>query len=353
MTGTAFNSSSSPLIVPVGECSGPIPVSPSSGTATIVELPTPGIAVSAITTDGYGPPPLSEQLGNALRESFDTQRRTATVVVNTPATAGDTSLETIVTLTNYEAPPAQLKLCKIAGPGIGANTPPFNFTVAPSTAAVPPLQAGPLAEGGYCVLENGTFQVGTSVLVTETVPGNDGVPTITVNGQSATPNAGCRLSLIPLPFFPCSVSALIGPGINEVSFTNCAVQSCTAQPQQSQNGLPSLAIVNYSLVSQVAATGSRSYMTYRADLLNPSPAAIGPIVATLTSLDPSSIQVVGQGALNFAPVQANGQVASSNTFTILTNPTVPLDSSKLNWTYHSRRNMPPTRHHLPGEGERR
>jgi hypothetical protein len=61
----------------------------------------------------------------------------------------------------------------------------------------------------------------------------------------------------------------------------------------------------------------------------------------LSSLDPSSIQVVGQGELNFVSAPANSQVASSNTFTILTNPAVPLDFSKLGWTYQSTRSISP------------
>jgi hypothetical protein len=68
---------------------------------------------------------------------------------------------------------------------------------------------------------------------------------------------------------------------------------------------------------------------------------MGPIVATLTSLDPSSVQVVGQGALNFASAPPSSQVTSSNTFTVLTNPAVPLDFSKLGWTYQSRRSIRP------------
>jgi hypothetical protein len=102
-----------------------------------------------------------------------------------------------------------------------------------------------------------------------------------------------------------------------------------------------LSIVNYSFVSQVPTTGTQSYMTYRADLLNTGTKPMGPIVATLASLDPSTVQVVGQGALNFTSAPAHSQIASSNTFTVLTNPAVPVDFSKLSWTYQSRRSIRP------------
>jgi len=50
---------------------------------------------------------------------------------------------------------------------------------------------------------------------------------------------------------------------------------------------------------------------------------------------------MGQGALNFASAPANSQVASSGTFTVLTNSATPLDFSKLSWTYQSTRSISP------------
>jgi hypothetical protein len=292
-----------------------------------MELPTPGVAVSTITTEGYSPPPLSQQEGNALLVSSDTQTGTATVVVY-PASAGDTSAGTIVTYTNYPAPPGQLKLCKVQGTGVTLNMP-FNFVISspPSPGIDETVEAGPPDEGGYCVVVAGTFQVGSSVTVTEMVATGYPAPAITVNGV-ATPSAGCTPS-------PYCVIAVIGAGTNEVSFTN--------DPPPDRDVSPNLGIVNYSLVSQVASTGTQSYMTYRADLLNTGTTIPSPIIARLTSLDPSSVQVVGQGELSFASAPTNTQVASSNTFTILTGPTAPLDFSKLSWAYYSRRNVPPRR----------
>jgi len=343
-TGSAFSSPPG-LQVPVGECSGPIPVT--SGTTTITELMQPGAAVYTITTDGYSPPPLSQQVGNALLVSADTQTGIATAIVQ-PDMPGRTSLETIVTYTNYEAPPAQLKLCKVAGPGVAVGTS-FNFTLPPSTVPIP-VEAGPVAEGGFCVIVAGTFQVGTPVPVAEAVPANHGAPAITVNGVAATTttSGGCAAT-------PACVLATIGAGFNEVSFTNsCTGPRCPAPSGVAGGGiargegagggiaLPNLVIVNYSLVSQVASTGTRSYMTYRADMLNTGMTPLGPVIARLTSLD-STVEVVGQGELNFAPMPDNSQVASSNTFTILTDRSVPLDFSKLSWEYYSRRSVPPRR----------
>jgi hypothetical protein len=337
VTGSAFSTIQNPLMVPVGECSGPIKVTPGAdGTATIQELGTPGVAIFKITAVGYRAPPLSDEID--LLEGSNSQTGMAKVIV----VPGGTSVQTLVTYTNYEAPAAQLKLCKIAGANVKVGTP-FSFTVTPSTATVPPVEAGPLAQGGFCRLVDGTFQVGTSVTITETVLASDSPPAITVNGVS-TPSTGCTPSTSAA--YPCSVTAAIGPGINEVSFTNCIVPNAQVCPTgiigENEGHQAPLEIVNYSVVRQQAVSGTQSYVTYRADLLNTG-TDVGPMMARLTSLDPSSIQVVGQGHLNFEPAPADSQVPSSNTFTILVDAAVPVDFSKLNWTFHSRRSIPATR----------
>jgi len=326
-------------MVPVGECSGPIPVgatpisgSSTTGTVEITELPTPNVWPNDVTAAGYNAT-LSAYEPNQLAEPYNPQTETATVIVNAPAV--DTAQETIVTFTNFEAPPAELKVCKVAGNSSVPVGTPFPFTVNGGAAFT--VEAGPLTEGGYCVVVPGTFQVGTSVTVAEMVPVLYAAPTVTVNGTSENPS--CPLpGPVEVPFVPCSVATVIGPGINEVSFTN---STNITQPASGEDPFSGLSIVNYSLVSQVPATGTQSYMTYRADLMNTGTTAMGPIVATLTSLDPSSAQVVGQGALTFASAPPNRQVASRNTFTILTKPAVPLDFSKLSWTYQSRRSIRP------------
>ncbi len=93
-----------------------------------------------------------------------------------------------------------------------------------------------------------------------------------------------------------------------------------------------LTVQNYQLVGQQTWD---SYVTYKADLVNPGK-AFGSVTATLASLDPFTIRIVpGQGTLDFAPVPANGDVTSSNTFTIITNAAVPLDVTKLKWTFQT------------------
>jgi len=335
VSGSAFSTSANPVMVPVGECSGPIPFTPSApgNTVTITELPTPGVAVlPPVTAVAYTGPPTSQQ--EPL--NVETNGNSATVFgVVTPAMPGDTSIETLVTFTNYESPPGELKLCKIAGDSATLNKS-FTFTVTSSAGIVTQMvEAGPLAEGGYCVPLAGTFQVGTSVTFMETQMSPYSVSNITVNGG---PGAPCT------PANSYCVSAVIGPGVNEVSFTNtCSGSACqTATGGGTPPGIPHLKIVNYSLVSQQATAGTRAYLTYRADLLN-GDTKLGPIVAKVTSLDPSHVQVVGRGVLNFAPMPANGQATSDNTFTIMTDAAVPLNFSMLSWTFESARSVTPKR----------
>src|SRR5450759_2358852 len=96
-----------------------------------------------------------------------------------------------------------------------------------------------------------------------------------------------------------------------------------------------LSITNYQLVSQQSISSTKSNFTYRADLLNTG-GALGSVTATVTSVDPFSVRVVpGQDTLQFAPVPANSQVTSSNTFTIQVDQTVPFDFSKLQWTFQT------------------
>jgi hypothetical protein len=320
VSGSTYSHSKKPLKVAVGGCSEPIPVTPSGSSTTVVtELPMAGVGVSAITAAGVTP------TSQNLLESYDLQMRTATVLLVAPAAVGGAE---VVTFTNYEAPPAQIKVCKIAGADVHVNQP-FKFKIDGGDFFT--VDAGPLDQGGYCVEVPGTFQVGTPVTVTEKSEGTSyAAPVITVNGVS-TASAGCT----PVP--RCVV-AEIGPGVNEMSFTNSLSGGATVA-----NPFTSLDIINYSLVRQTAVTGTLSYMTYQADLLNTGTTGMGPITASVTSRDSVGIQVVGQGALKFAPAPASGQIASSGTFTILANPAVPPDFSKLRWTYQSTRSMAPQR----------
>jgi hypothetical protein len=95
------------------------------------------------------------------------------------------------------------------------------------------------------------------------------------------------------------------------------------------------AIVNYQLVSVTPAAGGLSNVTYRADVVNCG-RALASVTGTVKTLDPFTVRIVpGQDMLNFAPVPANSEVTSSNTFTVLMNAALPLDPSKLVWTFQT------------------
>ena len=104
-TATAPFFSSGTIEVPLGECSGAVQVP--SGTVTLTETPTIGVAVSNVTAYAY------DGLGHYVDEleSWIEPDLYATVGVMT----GDLAQETLATFTNYAASPGQLKICKIAG----------------------------------------------------------------------------------------------------------------------------------------------------------------------------------------------------------------------------------------------
>jgi hypothetical protein len=105
---------------------------------------------------------------------------------------------------------------------------------------------------------------------------------------------------------------------------------CSAAFGQGQG----LSLTNYQLISQQTIQRTLS-ITYRADLVNTG-TALEAVTATVTSLNPSIVQVVaGQDTLQFAPVPANSQVTSSNTFTLQIDNTGRVDFSQLQWTFQT------------------
>jgi len=197
-TATAPQFSSGTIQVPVGECSGPVEVP--SGQVTVTEAPTIGDLVSDVTACSYN------EFGECVPDlvSWTLPDLYATV----PVATGDSSLETLVTFTNYAASPGQLKVCKIAGLGTPVGTE-FTFTV----TGIPPfqVQAGPAGQGGFCQLVAGTFPVNTPVTIAETP--NASYPLTNVTDEC---NA-CTYS-INLP--QSRMTTTIGAGITVVSFTN-------------------------------------------------------------------------------------------------------------------------------------
>lgn len=119
--------------------------------------------------------------------------------------------------------------------------------------------------------------------------------------------------------------------VGNVESSKTTAEATTTVKQQ----VTGLTITNYQLVSQQAAAAGKSAVTYRADLLSPG-TALGSVTATATTLDPVAIRLLpGQDTLTFSPIPANGQVTSKNSFTILVDASIPLDSSKLQWTFQS------------------
>jgi hypothetical protein len=206
--------STGPMVVPVNACSSPIQVP--SGIATIDETPQVGVAVENVTAYSY------DQYGNYINEldSWTPPQQTATVTV----VPGGVNLETVATFTNYEAPPGQLKICKVAGQGVAVGTL-FYFTATDGTTQrMDQVEAGP-GPGGYCVVD-GTWPVNDLVTITETnIPAGVSVSNITFNGGLA---GACNP-----PASYCGAGTIIS-GINEATFTDVSsVTQGSCQPSES------------------------------------------------------------------------------------------------------------------------
>src|SRR4051794_28924542 len=93
----------------------------------------------------------------------------------------------------------------------------------------------------------------------------------------------------------------------------------------------SLTITNYQMVSETRVSRTVSDFAYRADVVNTTGAARPTLTANVTS-SVASTQVV-QGSLHFTNVPANGQVTSTDTFTIRVDRTVAFDFANLTWTF--------------------
>lgn len=103
---------------------------------------------------------------------------------------------------------------------------------------------------------------------------------------------------------------------------------------------PSLYILNYQLVSQQINSATNAVVTYRADLVNPG-SLLSSVTASATSTDPFSIRIIpGQDTLQFAPVPASSHVTSNNTFSMLVDPSVTPDFSKLQWNFQASSGAP-------------
>ncbi len=194
--------STGPIVVPVGGCSPPTQVP--SGVVTINEVPQVGVAVENVTAYSDGPFGQVDEL-----DSWTFPQPTATVTV----VPGGVNLETVATFTNYQAPPGQLKICKVAASSSLIGTL-FTFTATDGTTYhTDTVEAGP-PPGGYCVVD-GAWPVNDPVTITETnIPPGVSVSGITFNQGPAGP---CNP-----PVSYCGVGTIMS-GINEVSFTDTVI----------------------------------------------------------------------------------------------------------------------------------
>ncbi|MGA2738502.1 MAG: hypothetical protein ABSG65_13780 [Bryobacteraceae bacterium] len=192
------------ITVPVGSCSGPLPVIP--GPVTITETATSGVGVESVVASGYDP--TTFLLDDRLVSFGPPWSATVSAVY------GDVSFETVANFTNQgtigQGTAGQLKICKIAGTGVSVGTN-FNFTAKSTNPAISQsytVPAGPPAEGGYCVIDSTTFPIETSVTVAEVFnPLLLPYTTTSVVSPAGTTGSG-------------SVVAKLGAGFTEVTFTN-------------------------------------------------------------------------------------------------------------------------------------
>jgi len=189
------------VTVPTGQCSPALTVP--AGTVTVTEALREFATFEACRT-------LPDA---ALLQSCDPNTRTARVLVP----GGPTSAQTVLFIRNRGGVGVGglLKICKVAGTGFTPGTQ-TTFIATPTglqaqTVTVP-AGTGP---GGTCEVV-GELAIGTNVTVQETVPAGSNVSAITVSdGRGVgTPNLATG-----------TVTAQIGAGVTEVTFTNVATQN--------------------------------------------------------------------------------------------------------------------------------
>lgn len=101
-----------------------------------------------------------------------------------------------------------------------------------------------------------------------------------------------------------------------------------------------LSIGNYQLLGSQRVTLTQFNYTYTATLTNTG-GPLTSVTAKVTSADPNIKIVAGKDTLNFAPVPANGQVPTSNTFVVTVDRSVMVDFTKLQWTFMITGTAPP------------
>jgi hypothetical protein len=201
VTGSfTFSVADRTVSVAAGGCSAPIELR--AGTATVTEQARTGFELVGIQTT-----PADRLVGSSL------QARTATVTI-LPGGAAD---QTTVTFIN-RAETGELRVCKVAGPGVSFGEP-FGFTIQGPLTRFVTVPAGP-PPVGTCA-SAGQFPVGSVVTVFENRP-----PGVTVSNISVAPwsqtaftdRSGARAGV------------RIGAGATTVTFVNTRSPICTPFP---------------------------------------------------------------------------------------------------------------------------
>jgi hypothetical protein len=303
-TSPAFTSApGNSITVPVGSCSGPIPVIP--GTVTINETPAPGVGLSSVVASGYDPVTFQQE----DRLLSCTPPAGSAVVT---AVAGGVSSETIATFTNQgtagQSTIGQLKICKIAGAGVAVGTN-FNFTATSTSSAISQtytVPAGPPSDGGYCVVDSTTFPAGTTVKVAEAFS-----PLSLYAVTSAVSPAGTKGG--------SAIVATLGTGITEVTFTNSAI---TIHPflGDFNNGLSFAATLSAAPATQVFTLTSTPPVPFTAVAsISSGPAgwlAVTPLQGTTPATIKVSVTALPAGAYNGAITIASTDPANPLSSTI-------------------------------------
>uniref|UniRef100_Q020Y1 Conserved repeat domain n=1 Tax=Solibacter usitatus (strain Ellin6076) TaxID=234267 RepID=Q020Y1_SOLUE len=185
---------------------------------TVTENPSPTAAYQLINIT-VNPPGASSQPPNLA---------TGTVLLTTGP--GFTEV-TYTNIAPTNGNTGQIKICKVAGDQKVAGTMfKFDLSVAGSGQTYPSVfvPAGP-APGGYCVIEPGTFPIGTHVTLTEAPQTGTRVTAIVVSPTAGTPCA--------VPGTNCVVAS-VGSGFTDVTFTNVSFTSPTAGKTFSPAAVP-------------------------------------------------------------------------------------------------------------------
>lgn len=244
-----------------------------------------GLGVSKITAVGFNHPldPVDRLV------SYNLPNKSAKVQV----VAGDISNETVVTYTNCQYGTGQLKICKVAGPGIDVNTP-FDFYLniydgnfwGWGNAIKVTVPAGP-APSGYCVVA-GAWNVGSRVDISEDTKG-----AVVSNINVAPPD---RLNNKSGGY----ANITIDRGTTEVTYTNIDAQACSGQSLITLDPLNNVAYApiyardgnNNSQIQLVSLNGAMTKIT-NLSLAGP----VGSVRAIATSYDPKNKKILAEALL--------------------------------------------------------